>query len=90
MEDATYNNSLNSLNALFYKDIANLSAEQFIALFEHKHNLKLTNAEKDFGNQITNVAEICVQKYSLFMVASWFTFGAFVIIFFLVIINSFL
>jgi len=34
--------------------------EQFIELFEHKHNLKLTDPEKDFGNQITNNADICL------------------------------
>lgn len=89
MEDTAFNNSLNSLNALFYKDIANLSAEQFNKLFEHKHNITLSNAEKDFENQITNNAEICVQKYALFMIASWFSFGAFVMGIFLVIINSF-
>ncbi len=88
MDDQIFINSLDNLNALYFKDIATLSSDQFVKLFEHKHNCTLTKAEKDFGNQITNNAEICVQKYSLFMAASWFSFGTFVTTIMLVIIKS--
>lgn len=89
LDNNTFNNSLNSLNALFFGDIAKLSAEQFILLFEHKHAITLNKAEKDFGNQITNNAEICIQKYSIFKIGSWLTFAAFVMVVLLVTINAF-
>lgn len=77
------------LNALFFKDISTLSAAQFNHLFEYKHNCKLSAAEQDFGNQITNNAEICVQKYALFTFATWFTFGGFAMSIVLVVFNAF-
>jgi hypothetical protein len=89
MDDAEFTNSLDSLNALFFNDIAKLSAEQFIKLFEHKHGLTLKKAERDFGNQITNNAEICVQKYNYFKIASWISFGTFIAGIVLVLINTF-
>jgi len=88
MDDGEFNNSLNSLNALYYMDIARLSALQFNALFEHKHGVSLTSAEKDFGNQITNNAEICVQKYNFFKISAWISFSSFVLGAFLVIVKS--
>lgn len=89
MKQGVFNNSLDSINALFFPDIAKLSADQFSALFEHKHGVSLSSAEKDFSNQITNNAQICVQKYGLFTVASYFTFGALILGICLMIIHSF-
>lgn len=79
MEEPEFEKQKEHLNALFFGDIARLSAGQFLSLFEFKHEVKLTRAEKDFGIQITNNAEICVQKYNLFKIAAWFTFGTFVL-----------
>lgn len=78
----------NSLNALYFGDIVKLSSEQFVRLFEDKHNIALTKAEKDFANQITNNAEISWQKYKLFSFAAWLTFSAFVVAIILVIIKA--
>lgn len=91
LDNNEFNNAVtsDSLNALYFGDITKLSSEQFISLFEHKHSIKLTTPEKDFGNQITNNAEISWQKYKLFSIAAWFSFSAFVMGVFLVIINAY-
>lgn len=84
-----FNLQKNSLNALFFGDITKLSSDQFIELFEYKHNITLSLAEKDFANQITINSEICWQKYKLFSFAASISFSAFVITILLVIITAF-
>jgi hypothetical protein len=83
-----FNAQKSNLNALYFGDISKLSAEQYIELFEFKHNLQLTNPEKDFGNQITNNAEISWQKYRIFTCAVWLSYIAFLVAISLIIIKS--
>jgi hypothetical protein len=90
LEESKLRQSFNELNGLFFGDLAKLSSDQFIQFFEFRHSVSLNNAEKDFGNQITNNAEICVQKFFFFKIASWFTFFAFVLGIFLILFNSIL
>jgi len=83
-----FNTEKPNLNALYFGDISKLSSEQFIELFEFKHNVKLTIPEKDFGNQITNNAEISWQKYKVFTCAVWLSYIAFVVAIAIVLIKS--
>ena len=80
-----FNKAKGSSNILFFGDVAQLSSDQFIEIFEDKHQVTLSRAERDFGNQITNNAEICQQKYALFNIAGLISFAAVVMAVFLVI-----
>ena len=72
LDEGEFEKRKTALNILFFGDIALLSADQFIGLFELKIGKALDSLEKDLANQITNNADICLQKYQAFHLASLF------------------
>ncbi len=85
MENEKFQQLKSSINLLFFKDIAELSTAQYIELFESKHGVSLSEPERDFGDQITNNAEIALQKHSLFRIASWICLAALVLAIFVLV-----
>lgn len=71
-----YQTQKNTLNHLFFGDIAKLTNLQFVDLFITKNNISsaLNEAELDIAAQIVINAEIALQKFKLFNFASWITF----------------
>lgn len=72
-------------NIFFFHDIAKYSKREFLELIKKKYGIKeyrFSDIEKDYADQIVNNADIALNKYRQFKIASKFTILS--IIFFII------
>ncbi|RZK01777.1 MAG: hypothetical protein EOO43_23860 [Flavobacterium sp.] len=78
LEQNIFQSEITNINPLFFGSISKLTTDQYIELLKDREpSFHLAAFDKELINQIVVNSEIANFKYSVFNIASWFTFVAF-------------